>query len=222
MWQLKVWLNDAYYFFSVKSVTTCHIRTSRNASRQIGANLNSISFRGGVNPYVSLYERRFMFVKCALHDDVWWGTFRSAGGNNRQSSGFSRGKFGRVCGNADERRDDERNSTTNITLFLDRGVLRDERRRGPQDWCILSLELSPRVLRFSIPFLSLFPLFSAFFPVIFAPALPTTIVLRQRQAYRLFTLVSSKTMTAELFYGVPCPKARFECALSADYNYVTC
>ena len=72
-----------------------------------------------------------MFVKCVLYVDVE-GTFRwSAGGNNRQSSGFSRGKLDRICGNAAERRDGERNSVTNITLFLDRGVPRDERGGGP-------------------------------------------------------------------------------------------
>lgn len=45
-------------------------------------------------------------------------------------SAFPGGGPARVCGNDDERRDGERNSATNITLFLDRGVLRDERGGG--------------------------------------------------------------------------------------------
>lgn len=74
----------------------------------------------------------------------------SAGGNNRQSFGFSRGRSGRVCGNADERRDGERSSTIRTSLYFWTGECRGMREaEGPQDWCILSLELSPRVLRLS-------------------------------------------------------------------------
>lgn len=201
-------------------MTTCRVRTKQNASRQIGANPNSISFGGGIDPCAC--ERRFMFAKCAM-----WGNVArwSAGGKNRQSSGFSRGRLCEFVGTP-TRGGTVRETALWTSLYFWTGECRRDaaEAEGPQDWCILLLELSPRVLRSPVPLLPLFPppIFSALFLVLFAPPRPATVILQRRQVYRLFTLVSSKTATAELFYGARFAEARFGCTLTVNYDRVTC
>lgn len=70
-----------------------------------------------------------MFVKYVLHVDVWRG--RSGGvraGIIGSHPAFPGGGSAEFMGTPPRGR---RNSVTNITLFLDRGVPRDERGGGP-------------------------------------------------------------------------------------------
>jgi len=63
-----------------------HVKSTRIRIRLVSG--------GGVDPYAC--ERRFMFVKCALHDEAEGRDVPrpSGGGKNRQSAGFSRGRVG--------------------------------------------------------------------------------------------------------------------------------
>lgn len=137
MIQFEHWLNNCMLFFFCKKNPWQPVASVRNASRQIGANPNSISFdwgEGGVvaSTPVSSYERRFMFAKCVLHDDAWGGGCSGAAraGMIGSHPAFPGGGPAEFVGTPNGRRDGERSSATNITLFLDRGVPREERGGG--------------------------------------------------------------------------------------------
>lgn len=124
--------NDIFFF--AKSMATCRVWTNRDTSRQIDANPNSISFRGWRRP---LRVRAEIYV-CKVRVARWSGREGcSAAERGREKSAVSR-LFPRESGKCEfvgtptRGRTGERNRTfTNITLFLGRGVPRDERGEGP-------------------------------------------------------------------------------------------
>lgn len=159
-----------------------------------------------------------MFVKCALHDNKG-----DVVENGREKSVviplFPR-EARRICGNVDRKREgegkrgggevergeraseresgkEERSSATNIILFLygECSGMREKRRvhRIDASFC-LNYRHGPSGSPLSL-FTAPFPPVSSSFSRLFART-PS----QQCQVYRLFTLVSSKTAAAELFY----------------------